>query len=110
MRRESRFEIVDVDAIAVGFFANGMAGAMGELVAEPGARDYAARDIVHFSAANRFTGANVFADKIDGRIARFPHNVENAGVLFRNGFAHVASPGLVGCHCVSLVKFGSGID
>jgi hypothetical protein len=29
--RVARLEIVDVDAVAVGFFANGMAGAMGEL-------------------------------------------------------------------------------
>src|SRR5690349_11495521 len=38
-------KIVDVDAVAVGFFANGMARAMGELFAVSCVRDHAARDI-----------------------------------------------------------------
>ena len=83
---------------------------MGELIAESCARDHAARDIVHFSATDRFTVANVFADKFDGRITRFPHNIENTGVLFRNDFAYVTGPGLVGRDCIRLVQFGGGID
>jgi len=65
----ARLEIIDVDAVAMGLFANGMAGAMGELFAEPGARNYTARYIVHVSATNRFSVANIFADKFDRRIA-----------------------------------------
>ena len=76
--RIARLEIVDVDAITVGFFANRMAGPMRELFAETCARDYATLHIVHFGATNQFTSADILPHEIDRRIARFPHNVENA--------------------------------
>src|SRR6266513_4379372 len=76
--RIARLEIVDVDAITMGFFANRMAGPMCELFAETRACNYATRDIVHFGAANRFTCADIFAHEINRRIAGFPHNIENA--------------------------------
>ena len=76
--RIARLEIVDVDAIAMSFFANGMAGPMGKLFPKTCACNYATRDIVHFGAADRFTGANILAHEIDRRIAGFAHNIENA--------------------------------
>src|SRR6266498_4181459 len=52
--RIARLEIVDVNAVAVCFFADGMAGPMCELFAKTCSCDYATRHIVHFRAANRF--------------------------------------------------------
>src|SRR5215472_11092450 len=71
-------EIVDVDAVAVSFFANRMTGAMRELFAETCACDYATGHIIDFGATNRFSSADILAHKIDRRITGFPHNVENA--------------------------------
>src|SRR6266513_2050740 len=62
--RIARLEIVDVDAIAVSFFANGMAGAMRELFPETCACNYTSRHIIDFRSANRFTRPNVFAHEI----------------------------------------------
>ena len=76
--RITRLEIVDVDTIAVSFFANGMAGTMRKLFPKTCAGNYATRDIVHFGAADRFTGANILAHEINRRIAGFAHNIENA--------------------------------
>src|SRR5204863_2372856 len=39
--RVARLEVVDVHAVAVAFFADRMAGAMGELLGETGALDHA---------------------------------------------------------------------
>src|ERR1700757_593083 len=50
--RVTRLEVIDVDAIAVRFFADRMARPMCELFAKTCARDYAARHIVHFGAAD----------------------------------------------------------
>ena len=63
--RIARFEIVDVNAIAVGFFANGMAGAMRELLAKTCACNYAARYVIDFGTADRFTSADILAHEID---------------------------------------------
>src|SRR5437763_519505 len=43
--RVARFEVVDVHAVAVAFFADRMAGTMGELIAVPGALDHATRHV-----------------------------------------------------------------
>jgi hypothetical protein len=83
---------------------------MRELLAKPCACDYATRNIVYFGVADRFTNTNILAHEIDRRIARFANNVENACVLFRNSFAHVSSPGLVGRDRIGFVQFCSRID
>src|SRR6266480_3816277 len=46
--RIARLEIVDVNAVAVSFFANGMSGAMCELLSETCACNYAARRVIDF--------------------------------------------------------------
>ena len=76
--RIAGFEIVDVDAVAVSFFANRMAGAMRELFPETCACNYAALHIIDFRAANRFVSPNILAHEIDRRISGFPHDIENA--------------------------------
>src|SRR5206468_4704692 len=48
--RIARLEIVDVDAVTVGFFANRMAGAMCELFAETCTCDYTTRHIIYLGA------------------------------------------------------------
>src|SRR2546430_1393543 len=87
-----------------------MTSAMGELFSEPCACNYATRHVVDFCTANWFTSANIFAHEIDGRIAGFPHNVENARVLFRNSFADITGPGLVSRDCFRFVELSGRID
>src|SRR4029077_15054744 len=76
--RIARLEVIDVDAITVSLFADRMPRSMRELFAKTCARDYAARHIVHFGAANRFTSADILAHEINRRITRLPDNVKNA--------------------------------
>src|SRR5262245_16760849 len=87
-----------------------MAGAMCKLLAEPRACDYATRHIVHLCAANRFTSANILPYEFGRRIARLPHNIENARVLFWNTFTDVTSPGLVSRDSVRLGQLRGRID
>src|SRR4029077_9704392 len=75
--RITRLEVVDVNAIAVGFLANRVTGAMRELFAKTCACNYATRDVVHFGASNRFTSTDILAHELDRRIACFAHDVEN---------------------------------
>src|SRR5207244_10109714 len=74
--RIARLEIVDVNAIAMRFLADGMTGAMRELFAKTCPCDYATRHVIDFRSANRFTRLNVLTHEINRRIARFAHNVE----------------------------------
>src|ERR1700732_4660087 len=48
--RVARLEVVDVDAVTVDFFADGMAGAMCEIFPITRSRDHSPRDIIHIGA------------------------------------------------------------
>ena len=74
--RIARFEVVDVDAITVGFLANRMASPMCKLFAKTRSCNYATRHIVDLGAANRFASANILAHEIDRRIPGFPYNIK----------------------------------
>src|SRR2546423_11099141 len=50
--RIARFEVVDVHAVAVAFFADRAAGAVSGLLAVTGALDHTARDILGFCAVD----------------------------------------------------------
>ena len=50
--RVARFEVIDVDTVAVHFFTDRVSGPVGELFAVAGALDDAARDVVDLRSAN----------------------------------------------------------
>ena len=107
----ARLEIVDINAIAVSFFADGMAGAMGELFAESCARVITPRETSSTSAPRIVLPARMFLRMKSTAESRASlTSIENAGVFLRNGFAYVTSPSLVRRDCVRLVQFSGCIN
>src|SRR5205085_2059842 len=90
--RVARLEIIDVHAVAMAFFADGMAGAMGELLAVTGLLDHAAGDIVHLGAADPFPFPNIPPHELRRGIAGFPDDIEDPDVILRHGVADETGP------------------
>ena len=73
-------EIVHVGAVAVHFHADGMAGAMGEILAEPGLLDDAASGIVHLVPAQRLAGRDGLLHERDAGVARVADRLEDGAM------------------------------
>src|SRR5215204_2893701 len=94
--RVARLEVVDVGAVAVPLFADGVARAVRELFAVAGALDTAAGHVVHFGGAYLPAFAEGRADGLGGGVAGLTHDVEDLDVLVGHRLANIADPGLVG--------------
>src|ERR671928_1673311 len=68
--RVARLEVVDVGAVAVPLFADGVAGAVRELLAVAGALNHPARHVVNFRAAYHAPLAERLAHEVGRRVAR----------------------------------------
>src|SRR5205823_8721116 len=88
-----RLEVVDVGAVPVHLFTDGMAGPVDEMVAVSRGPDDLAARLVHFPSRRQVPGRRAGANELQGGIARPTHDAEDLSLARRNGPADEAGPG-----------------
>src|SRR5688572_5753636 len=81
----ARLEIVDVRAVAVGFLADAMPGAMQEIRAIPSRFNHLPRRVVHLPAAKVFVRANRAFHPIDRGVPGLSDNAEDMPMVIGGG-------------------------
>src|SRR5690606_34400683 len=85
-------EVIDVRAVAVALFTNGVARSVEKFVGISRFGDDPARDVVRLSAGYRPTLLECIADRFKGGLLRVEHDVPDTGVFFGNTLADITHP------------------